>query len=112
MTHKNENWINPKGYEAFRQICSIVIPILIIIVLYLIAFCIITSSPSSETGGVTSSASPVYIMTVFELQQALSDNGYKVKVDGKIGEETKRQWDRFCADRMAAKYINPKLKEK
>ena len=60
MTHKNEIWLNPKGYEAFRQICSIVIPILIIIVLYLIAFCIITSSPSSETGGVNSSAPPVY----------------------------------------------------
>ncbi len=105
MPHKNKIWLNPKGYEAFRQICSIVIPILIIIVLYLIAFCIITSSPSSETGEVTSSASPVYIMTVFELQQALSDNGYKVKVDGKVGKETIEAWDSYCHTRFANQFM-------
>ena len=88
MTQKNENWINPKGYEAFKQIFSIFRIVLILAVLYFAALWIL-SSPSLKAGGASSSASPVYIPTVRELQEALCAAGYEVEVDCVVGDETK-----------------------
>ncbi len=50
-------------------------------------------------------ASILYIPTVKELQQALCAAGYPVEVDCVVGKETKQQWDRYRADRMAAKFM-------
>lgn len=59
------------------------------------------ASPPSQTLGAT------YIPTVKELQLALCAAGYEVEVDCVIGKETKRAWERFCADREAMKYMTP-----
>ena len=106
MTHKNENWLNPKGYEAFKLICSILGIGLILAILYVAVFCWVTrdTSPSSEAPEPFGSGA-FYIPTVRELQEALCAAGYEVEVDCVVGEETKRQWNSYCADRMAAKYM-------
>ncbi len=99
---------SPEALKAAGRIASIVI---LGLVLFLVIFCLKTcSSPSLQTGGVISSAPPVYIPTVRQLQEALCEAGYTVEVDCVVGEETKRQWDSFCADRMAAKFITGETK--
>ena len=77
--------------------------ILIIAIIILAAFWLKISSPSFKAPA--SPPAGAYIPTVFELQTALCNAGYTVEVDCVVGDETKRQWDSFCADRMAAKYI-------
>ena len=100
---------SPEALKAAGRIASIVI---LGLVLFLVIFCLKTcSSPSLQTGGVISSAPPVYIPTVRQLQEALCEAGYTVEVDCVVGDETKAAWNAYCADREAAKYINPK-KEK
>ncbi len=85
--------------------------VLITAIIILAIFCWVTrdTSPSSEVApAVHQVGATLYIPTVFELQQALCDAGYKVEVDGVIGlnkRETLDAWDSFCADRMAAKYM-------
>ena len=39
------------------------------------------------------------IMSPMQLQQALNQKGYSLKVDGKIGQETQYQWKRYINDR-------------
>ena len=101
MTGIHKNGVTNKAREAYRLICWIVIPTIIILAIF--CFVIRNSSPSFKAP-----AAPLvgaYIPTVFELQTALCNAGYTVEVDCVVGEETKRQWDSFCADRMAAKYF-------
>ena len=68
-----------------------------------------SSSLSNEAPGTPSSFPPPNVSgaipTVFELQTALCDAGYTVKIDGVIGEETIAAWDSYCADRFAAKFM-------
>jgi len=47
---------------------------------------------------------PVHIVTVFELQQQLKDLGYyQGFVDGIVGRETLKAWDRAANDQMMIK---------
>ena len=98
-----------KAYQCFRITLYIV---LVALIAFVIKDC---ASPSnntdvevavSRTDG-TAATSTLYIPTVKELQQALCEAGYPVEVDCVVGKETKRQWDRYCADRMAAKFMTP-----
>ena len=112
MTGIHKNGVTNKAREAYRLICWIVIPIIIILAI----FCFVTrkSSPSFKAPEINSTSiepsGAIYIPTVFELQTALCEAGYTVEVDCVVGEETKRQWDSFCADRMAAKFITGETK--
>ncbi len=78
--------------------------VLIIAGATLVVACIILFSSPSFKAPATPPAG-AYIPTVFELQTALCNAGYMVEVDCVVGDETKRQWDSFCADRMAKKYF-------
>jgi hypothetical protein len=43
---------------------------------------------------------PASIPSMFELQQELKDAGYYAgKIDGKIGNETLKAWDRYTCDK-------------
>ncbi len=55
MTHKNENWLNPKGFEAFKLICSTLGIGLILAISYVAAFCVKMkiSSPSPKASVVS-----------------------------------------------------------
>ena len=115
MTGVQEDGCSPKALKAFKLMRRIGYIGLIAAILYWAALWLIirNSSPSFKAPEINSFSSTelsgaIYIPTVFELQTALCNAGYTVEVDCVVGEETKRQWDSFCADRMAAKYINPK----
>ena len=101
----------------FREDCWLIRWILIVAIIILAIFCFVTRKSSPSVAPEINSFSSIelsgaiYIPTVFELQTALCNAGYTVEVDCVVGKETIKAWDRFCADRMAAKYINPK-KEK
>lgn len=49
----------------------------------------------------------LYIPTVKELQEALCKAGYEVEIDCVIGKETIRQWNQYCWDREAARFMTP-----
>ena len=91
---------------------------LLVFLLLSYIWCLCFHVPSSRQAPVSTSSSVepagaiCYIPTVKEIQQALCNAGYEVEVDYVVGEETKRQWDRFCANRYANQFTGDGYVEK
>lgn len=49
-----------------------------------------------------------HIPTIMELQQLLLNKGYKLKIDGRLGPETKKAWKREINNQYAAEYFKPR----
>ena len=101
---------SPEALKAFKLMRRIGYIGLIAAILYWAALWLIIRNSSPSFKAPATPLVGAYIPTVRQLQEALCEAGYTVEVDCVVGDETKRQWDSFCADRMAAKYITGETK--